>query len=70
MGKRSEAQIRADKKYQLKTYKRFALNTRLEYVPEIEKYMQEHGFTSYSSFFNQVAKYVIENNIDLKSTDE
>lgn len=70
MGKRSEAQIRADKKYQLKTYKRFALNTRLEYVPAIEKYMNEHGFTSYSSFFNQAMKYVIENNVDLKPTDE
>lgn len=64
------AKIKANARYNAKSYKRFALNTRLEYVPEIEKYMNEHGFTSYSNFFNQVAKYVIENNIDLKPTDE
>lgn len=66
----SAAKIRASAKYNSKSYKRFALNTRLEYVPAIEKYMQEHGFTSYSSFFNQAMKYVIENNVNLKPTDE
>lgn len=64
------AKIKANARYNAKSYKRFALNTRLEYVPEIEKYMKEHGFTSYSNFFNQAMKYVIENNVDLKPTDE
>lgn len=64
------AKIKANARYNAKSYKRFALNTRLEYVPEIEKYMNEHGFTSYSSFFNQAMKYVIENNVDLKPVDE
>ena len=63
---RSEAQKRADKKYQMKTYKRYAINTRLEYVPTIEAYMTEHGFTSSSSLFNAAVKYCIENNINLK----
>lgn len=62
---RSEAQKRADKKYIAKTYKRYAINTRLEYVPTIEKYMSEHNFTSSSSFFNSAIKYIIENNINL-----
>ena len=49
---RSDAQKKADKKYITKTYKRYAINTRLECVPKIEKYMSKHNFTSSSSFFN------------------
>lgn len=67
---RSEAQKRADKKYIAKTYKRYAINTRLEYVPTIEKYMSEHNFTSSSSFFNTAVKYIIENNIDISEIKE
>lgn len=67
---RSDAQKKADKKYIAKTYKRYAINTRLEYVPKIEKYMSKHDFTSSSSFFNAAVKYIIENNIDIKSTKE
>ena len=67
---RSEAQKRVDKKYIAKTYKRYAINTRLEYVPTIEKYMSEHNFTSSSSFFNTAVKYIIENNIDISGIEE
>lgn len=67
---RSEAQKRADKKYIAKTYKRYAINTRVEYVPTIEKYMSEHNFTSSSSFFNTAVKYIIENNIDISEIKE
>lgn len=67
---RNEAQKRADKKYIAKTYKRYAINTRLEYVPTIEKYMSEHNFTSSSSFFNTAVKYIIENNIDISGIKE
>lgn len=64
---RSESQKRADKKYIAKTYKRYAINTRIEYVPMIEKYMNEHNFSSSSSFFNSAVKYIIENDIDIKN---
>lgn len=67
---RSDAQKKADKKYIAKTYRRYAINTRLEYVPKIEKYMSEHDFTSSSSFFNATVKYIIENDIDIKGTKE
>lgn len=62
----SKARIEANKRYAQKTYKRYAINTRLEYVPTIEAYMTEHGFTSSSSLFNAAVKYCVENNINLK----
>ena len=66
----SESRKKANKKYADKTYKRYAINTRLEYVPKIEKYMSKHNFTSSSSFFNAAVKYIIENDIDIKGTKE
>lgn len=67
---RSEAQKRADKKYAAKTYHRYAVNTRLEYVPKIEEYKAKYGFDSDSGFFNAAAKYVIENDIDVSNEEE
>ena len=62
---RSEAQKRADKKYQAKTYKRVAVNVRLDYFPRIDEYMKNHNIESSSAFFNCAAKYIIDNNIDM-----
>lgn len=62
---RSEAQKKADKKYVLKTYKRYAINTRLEYVPRIDEYCAKYGFDSASGVFNTAIKYVIDNDIPL-----
>ncbi len=64
---RSEAQKRADKKYAAKTYHRYAINTRKEYVPVINEYKQKTGITSDSGIFNAAIKYCIDNNIDLKN---
>ena len=64
---RSEAQKRADKKYNEKTYHRYAVNTRKEYIPVIEEYKAKNGITSDSGIFNAAIKYCIENNIDLKN---
>ena len=62
---RSEAQKRADKKYIAKTYKRIAVNTRLEYMEAIEDYKSRKGIISDSGIFNAAIMYCIENNIDV-----
>lgn len=62
---RSEAQKRADKKYASKTYKRIAINTRLEYVPQIEEYCNKYGFDSASGVFNAAIHYIVDNDIPL-----
>lgn len=67
---RSEAQKRADKKYIAKTYHRYAINTRVEYVEQINTYKQQQGFTSDSGIFNAAIMYCIKNNIDLKQEKE
>lgn len=64
---RTEAQKRADKKYIAKTYKRIAVNTRLEYMEMIEEYKSQNGITSDSGIFNACIMYCIENNIDLSN---
>lgn len=62
---RTEAQKRADKKYIAKTYKRIAVNTRLEYLPKIEAYKKKNNINSDSGIFNAAMMYCIENDIDL-----
>ncbi len=62
----SKAHIQASARYNSKTYKRYAVNTRLEYVEEIEKYKAKQGIESDSGIFNAALMYCIENNIDLK----
>ena len=47
---KEDAQKKADKKYISKTYKRYAVNTRREFVPRIEQYMAKNGFESCSSY--------------------
>lgn len=64
--KTSDAKIRANKKYATKTYKRFAVNTRLEFVKEIEEYKKFNNIESDSGIFNAAMKYCIENKIKLK----
>lgn len=64
---RSEAQKKADKKYIAKTYKRFAVNTRLEFVKEIEEYKKKNNILSDSGIFNAAIKYCIENDIKLNA---
>lgn len=63
---RSDAQKKADKKYIAKTYKRYAVNTRREFVPQIEQYMERNDIKSSSALFNGAVQYVIEHNIKIK----
>ncbi len=64
--KSSDARLRANAKYNAKTYHRYAINTRLEYVDRIDEYKQKCGIASDSGIFNAAIRYCIENNIDLK----
>ncbi len=64
---RSEAQKRADKKYIAKTYKRIAVNTRLENMPAIENYKKKCNINSDSGIFNAAVMYRIDNDIDLSA---
>lgn len=66
---RTDAQKRADKKYIAKTYKRIAVNTRLEYLPEIEAYKIKNNINSDSGIFNAAIMYCIKNNIELNSNN-
>ena len=65
--KSSDARLKANAKYNAKTYHRYAVNTRKEYIPVIEEYKAKNGITSDSGIFNAAIKYCIENNIDLKN---
>ena len=65
--KSSDARVRANAKYNAKTYHRYAINIRKEYVAEIDEYKAKNGITSDSGIFNAAIKYCIENNIDLKN---
>lgn len=63
--KNSNARIKANAKYNAKTYKRIAVNTRLEYMEMIDEYKSRNGIISDSGIFNACIMYCIENNIDL-----
>lgn len=64
--KNSDARLRANAKYNAKTYRRYAINVRKEYVSAIDEYKEKNNITSDSGIFNAVMKYCIENDIDLK----
>ncbi len=65
---RSEAQKRADKKYNAKTYHRYAVNMRVEYIEAIEEYKERQGINSDSGIFITSLLYCIKNNIDLSES--
>lgn len=69
MAKNSEARINANARYNAKTYKRFAINTRLEYVDAIEQYKIKNNIASDSGIFNAAIMYCIKHNIDLTEND-
>ena len=63
----SEARKRANKKYNEKTYKRYAVNTRLENAKLIDTYCINNNI-SYSSLFNTAVMDYI-NNRNSKNND-
>lgn len=68
--KSSDARINANAKYNAKTYKRIAVNTRLEYLPEIEAYKIKNNINSDSGIFNAAIMYCIKNDIELNTDDQ
>lgn len=62
--KSSEARIKANAKYAAKTYKRYAVNARLEFATVIDQYCKDHNMSN-SGLFLKAVKYCIDNNIDL-----
>lgn len=67
MRKNSEAKINATARYNAKTYKRYAINTRVEYVDIIEQYKAKNNIFSDSGIFNAAIMYCIKHDIDLTS---
>lgn len=64
--KSSNARIKANAKYNAKTYHRYAINTRIEDAERINVYKQQQGFTSDSGLFNAAIMYCIKNKVNLK----
>lgn len=62
--KNSEAKIRANAKYNAKTYKRYTINIRKSDSVVIDDYIQVHNLSN-SKFFELAVKYCIKNNIEL-----
>lgn len=66
---RSDAQKRADKKYLAKTYKRYAVNARVEFAAVIDAYCKEHSISN-SALFLTAVRYCFDNDIDLKALSD
>lgn len=65
MGKVSEAQKRANKKYALKTYCNFTFRMRKELHPRMAEYMKLNDCDSKNRIVLSALKYCMDNNIDL-----
>lgn len=69
MAKASPARLKANAKYAAKTYKRYAVNARLEFATIIDEYCEKHKISN-SGLFLTAVKYCFENDIDLKSLSD
>ncbi len=65
MGKVSEAQKRASKKYSQKTYCNISFRLRKELQPRMAEYMKMNGYESKNGILVSALKYCMDNNIDL-----
>ena len=63
--KSSEARIRANKKYNAKTYKPFTINAKIAEYEKISEYCQKNNISK-AQLLLRAANYCIDNNIDLK----
>lgn len=64
MSKASEARIRANNKYNAKTYKAFTVNAKFDEYDKITDYCEKHGISK-AQLLLKSAMYCIDNNIDL-----
>ncbi len=65
----TDAQRRANRKYDKAHYKSVACKCRLEDYNDMKKYAEQQEIESMSSLLSRCVKYCIENNIDLKNKD-
>ncbi len=66
--KASEARIRANKKYNAKTYKAFTVNAKFDEYDKISEYCSKNDMSK-AQLLLKAAMYCIENNIDLKNKE-
>lgn len=68
MAKASEARIRANKKYNAKTYKTFTVNAKFAEYDKISEYCEKNGMSK-AQLLLRAADYCIDNNINLKDKE-
>lgn len=68
MAKSSPARLKANAKYAAKTYKRYAVNARLEFAAVIDEYCDKHKISNSGLFLNAV-KYCLDNGVDLRGSE-
>ena len=61
---KTEAQKRANKKYNAKTYRPFTINAKIAEYEKISEYCEKHGISK-AQLLLRAADYCIDNNIDL-----
>ncbi len=66
MPKSSLARLKANAKYAAKTYKRYAVNARLDFAAVIDEYCKTNDISN-SGLFLAAVKYCLDNNIDLSA---
>lgn len=66
--KSSDARIRANAKYNAKTYKIFSVNAKFDEYDKITAYCKQHDISK-AQLLLRSAKYCIENNIDISAID-
>lgn len=66
----TEAQRRATKKYDAKTYKSIACKCKLADYEKFQKYANDQNLSSMNALLYKCVMYCIENNIDLKQEKE
>ena len=62
--KNTEARIRANNKYNAKTYKTFTVNAKISDYDVIQAYCDARGISK-AKFLISAAKYAIDNDIDV-----
>lgn len=66
--KSSDARIRANAKYNAKTYKTFSVHAKFDEYDKITAYCKQHDISK-AQLLLRSAKYCIENNIDISAID-
>lgn len=64
MSKSSPARLKANAKYAAKTYKRYAVNARLEFAAVIDDYCKTNNISN-SGLFLAAVKYCLDNGVNL-----